>query len=250
MVSTSDYPQSARSAHGSGPAPTLSERVIRLFTSPREAFAMPWPRNLWILPLLIMLGVSTTQSLLLRDIALEAQIDRLSAMDISQAQRDAILDSIESRSTGNVGVLIQTVLGVLFSIGLWYLFPALLYMVGLNFMLGAKLRYGDILGVTMLTALLHGLRELIRLPIMLFNNTLHVYTGPAALADSQHRALLALLQRFDLFDIYRIFLLTIGFAAISGLSAKRTAIPVLAVWVLAGTIMVGVYLSPLREFMP
>ncbi len=251
MVPTSSLrPTEGYLGPGSGPALTLPERIFRLFTSPWEAFARPWPRNIWIVPLLFMLVVSTTQSLLLRDLALDAQVDRVSGMDISQAQKDAILDSIDSGSTSAAGLVIQTVLGVVFSIALWYLLPALLYMLGLSFGLGARLRYAEALGVTMLTALLHGMRELIRLPIMLINNTLHVYTGPAALADPEQRALLALLQRFDLFDIYRIFLLTIGFAAISGLSARRTLIPVLSVWLLASMIFVGAYLSPLRGYMP
>ncbi len=251
MVPTSSHPPTeGYLGPESGPTLTLPERVFRLFTSPWEAFARPWPQNLWVLPLLFMLVVSTTQSILLRDLALETQIDRVSGMDISQAQKDAILDSIDSGSASATGLVTQTLLGVVFSIALWYLLPALLYLLGLSFGLGARLRYAEVLGVTMLTALLHGLRELLRLPIMLSNHTLHVYTGPAALADPEQRALLALLQRFDLFDIYRIFLLTIGFAAISGLSAKRTLIPVLSVWLLASVILVGVYLSPLRGYMP
>jgi hypothetical protein len=164
---------------------------------------------------------------------------------IPEEQREQILLRMEEAYASTGGFLRQSRGGVAGNVILSYLVPALLYLLGLNFVLGARTRFRDVFAVTVFSNLIIVVRDLIRVPLMLMKNSLYVFVSPAAFADPENRALVWALDRFDLFAVYRLLLLTLGLAAVARLAPKRAALPVLLVWLLVSLIGIGFMLSPI-----
>lgn len=233
------------------PGPTLPERLLALATSPARAFRPPLPRSTWVVPLVILLVVQVGHAFFLRDLYLDMQRDRIEESErIPAEQKQAILDGLDKAPASPALQILTAAGSTVAGWAIQFLLPALLYLLGLNFVLGAQLRFRDIFAVTVLSAVVYAVREVIRTPIIAAQGTVHVYTGPAALAAGGDRRLVYGLQMFDLFELYRLYLLTVGFAVVSGLPARRTAFPVVVVWLLFGLVGLGCVMSPLGEFMP
>jgi len=244
-----DQPHSALSQ--ARPSPSVGERILAVFHAPRRAFTPPLTTSAWVVPFVILLALQISQSVLLRDLGMAKARTAIENNDrIPQEQKDRILERMEASGSNPAARALQTVGGAVTNLLLGLLLPTLLYFLGLNFMLGAKTRFMEVFAVVLLAALVLVLRDLLRIPLMLSKQSLDVYTSPAAFVSSGSNITIQALNRFDIFDLYRLFLITIGFSVLTGKPAARTVIPVLIVWVLGWVVFLGCYLSPLGQFMP
>ena len=212
------------------PPPSLLGRFIRLFTSPRTAWTLPLGHRVWIAALIVIADMQLAQGWLLRDLVVEQMTTSMSQNErLTEEQRELILERTARAFSSFGSYLPQGVIGVLWTIGVGFLIPALIYLLGLNFGLGGRAAFSDILAVTAFSGLVTVVRDLIRVPLMLSRESLYVFVSPAALVDPENRALLAALDRFDVFALYRLLLLAVGFSVIAGLRTSRTALLVLLV---------------------
>jgi len=250
-VENRDFPSIPSPPGGPGPAgaeppPSLLERFVRLFTSPVRAWTPPLGRSVWIAALILLAAGQFAQGWLLRDLVREQMLDNIRQSEqMSEAQKDEILGRMEEGYASSGRYLQQILMGVVGSLLVAYLIPAGLYLFGLNFGLGARARFEEVFAVTTFSALVLLVRDLIRIPLMLSRETLYVFVSPAALVDPSNRALVWGLDRLDLFGLYRLLLLALGFAAITRMRATRAAIPVVAVWLLVGLLGIAFMRSPL-----
>jgi hypothetical protein len=237
-------------APGAAPEPTFGQRVLALVSAPRQAFVLPHRMAVWLIPMILMAMLAVTESVLLRDMGLEKAVAKIEHNDnIPQEQKDKILEQMrspEANSRSEVLGPIFAVIGGAASLAV----PALIYLLLLNFVLGGQTRFSHVLGVVCLSSLINLPREILRLPIILSKHTLEVYFSPAAFVGGDGGMAAKLLNRFDLFDLYRLFLLSVGFAVITQMPVKKTAVAVVSLWLLATLAMVGFYLSPLGRFAP
>jgi hypothetical protein len=237
------FPQDSVSPLGAqgGPAPSgpgMGRRLLSLFSAPREAFRLPYRTTTWLIPVIIMACLQTTQVVLLSDIRLATNRARLEASDrIPEEQKTRMLEGMEAGQASSTRTIFSAVGGAVGGF-VTLLVAALIYFLALNFGMGATTRFTQVLTVVALASLVVVLREVLRLPIMLSKESLEVYTSPAALVGSDNLLAVQMLNRFDIFDLYRMFLLTVGFSVLTAKPAGRTCIPVIAVWVL-GTLMVA-----------
>lgn len=226
--------------------PSLATRFARLFTSPRTAFQPPLGRSVWIAALILLAAMQFTQAILLRDITREQVISGIERNDrLGEEQKEAIIAQMETGYDDPGRFALQALWGVIGALLVSYLLVALIYHLALNFGLGARVPYGEILGVVTFSALIFLVRDALRLPLMMSKETLYVFTSPAAFIDPNNRLMLTVLDRFDLFALFRLVLLTFGLASVSGLPPTRTAVPVIVIWVLTGLLVVGFMLSPI-----
>jgi hypothetical protein len=205
---------------------------------------------MWLVPLVALSLLQITQSLLLRDLYMARVRSSIESNEnIPETQKEKVLQGMEESTAEPGREVLQVLSGVA---GFWvvaYLIPAALYLLGLNFVLGGRARFRDVFAVTAFAGLIQIVREAIRIPLILSKASLDVYTGPAALAAGGNNALVAGLNMFDVFELYRLVLLALGFAAITAMPARRTAYPVVIVWLLYGLAGVGCMLSPIGKFM-
>jgi hypothetical protein len=234
-----------------GPAPPgIWQRIVALFSAPRKAFALPWTSSMWTVPLVIVSLAGVTQGVLLRPLSNErARATIENSQRIPEEQKEQMLERIEAGQNSPAG---QIGPPIAILVGTWllaYLLPAVLYLFGLNFVLGARARFWEVFTVTAFSGLILVVREVVRVPVMLAKHSLDVYTSPAALVNPDNTALVYGLNIFDVFDIYRLIVLAIGLAVLTGLPLKRAGFPVLVVWLLYAVAGLGCVLSPLGQFM-
>jgi hypothetical protein len=206
---------------------------------------------MWIAPLVLLSLMQFAQGILLRDLALEnmrAKIERSEL--VPEDQKESILRDLQPGADPPGKVVGQTLFGVATFWVIGFLVPAVLFLVGLNFVLGARASFRPVFTVAAFSGLVLLVRELLRTPIMLARDTVHVHTSPAAFLSEPSAAALAALGSFDVFELYRMVVLTFGLSAVSGVAPRRAAVPVVGVWLLYLLATVGCALSPLGQFMP
>lgn len=228
--------------------PSLPQRFARLFHAPRLAFTPPVAHSVWICALLVLFLVQFAQGWLLHDLTLAEQRSSFERSEsFSDEQREEILKRIDEGYDSPGKIVMSSARNAAAMTALTYLLSAACFLLALNFGFGARASFREVLAVTAFSNLVAVLRELIRTPLMISQETLYVFLSPAAFVNPENRALLAALDRFDVFTLYRLALLTLGFAAITGLSPRRTAVPVLLLWLIVGLLGVAFWLSPIGK---
>ncbi|MCA9757235.1 MAG: YIP1 family protein [Candidatus Eisenbacteria bacterium] len=215
--------------------PNFFDRVGNLFTSPRRAFRSPRRLSFWLIPLLVILVVNVVHGLLLQDLYSEWFLEFAETNTaFSEEQRAAMIEAFEAKADAGTSVttILQSVGGGIGSLGFAFFLVGLFYMLGVNFGLAGSARYLDIVGVLGLSSMAVVLREIITIPLKLSQQTLAIYTGPAAFAPHDGGMLSTVLGFFDIFDIARLVFITIGLSVVGKISTSRTAILVVAFWIL------------------
>ena len=240
---------------GTGPPsspepPSVWQRILALVASPRRAFSLPLHPSVWIAPLVILAAVQVSQSVLLRGLYQEKALAAIENNErIPEEQKQTILERMEAGQKNPTAYIAQTAGGIVVGLGIGLLVPALLYFWGLNFLLGAASRFVEVFTVVVLSSMVLALRDVLLLPLKLTKGSLDVYTSPAAFVTSSNQLVIQALNKFDIFDLYRLFLLVIGFSVVALKPPGRTAIPVLIVWGLGWLLLLGCYMSPVGQFM-
>ena len=222
------YPTSP-SAPPPGVVADLMGRFRRMITSPGEAFQPPLSMWVWLAPLILLSLVAFAQAMLSADLWIA---EGLAASPQGAA---AIADKMaQVRIAMGVGGLVMTWVG--------YLVPALVFWFGLSFVLGGRTAFGPVLAVTAFTGLVLLPRDILLTALRLHAGTLHFYTSPAVLAEPDQKVLIALAEHLDIFALYRLVLLGLGFRSISGLKGKQTGWLVGVLWVLGAGLAAGMTL--------
>lgn len=231
--------------------PSLLSRFLALFSSPRRAFVPPRGRSFWLVPMILTGLVQGTHTFLLTDLYTETQRAAIeSSTQLSEEQRAQILEQLDETHAESGPKIVQTAIGMIAGVAFTLALPAALLMFGINFGVGGAVRFLDALGVLSLTSLIYAIREAILIPLKLSQNTVSIFTGPAAFLDKDAGILYHIATMLDLFDLYRLFLVVIGLSIVGNVSTGRSAAVVLAFWGLFVLIQIGVRLSPLGAFAP
>jgi hypothetical protein len=209
-------------------------RFFKLFYAPRQAFAAPRTSALWIVPMVVLSLLLVTEGTLTRDLTLAKMRTSIeNNTRVPDAQREAMADRMETMMRSPIAQVLSQIGIVIAYWALGFLLPALLYFLGLNFILGASSRFMEVFMVTAFSGLITLPREILRLPIILIKQSIDVYTSPAALVDPSNVSLVLALNKFDLFDLYRTIIMVFGLAVVSSRPPRRTAIVVVIVWILS-----------------
>lgn len=228
--------------------PSIPRRFAYLFHDPRRAWELPLRHSIWIVALVTLSISQLAQSWLLRDLVFEQTRSNLERSErLPEEQREQILRSMEEAYDSPGGFVRQAVAGVAGAALVSYLLPALVYLLGLNFVLGARASFREIFAVTSFSHLILLVRDLIRIPLMLAKGSLYVFVSPAAFVDPENRTLVWLLDRFDLFGLYRLLVVVLGLAIIARIAPKRALGPVVALWLLVTLIGVAFMQSPIGK---
>jgi hypothetical protein len=220
-------------------------RIIGVFFSPTQTFASIAQRPSWLAPLLLMVILGTCVGALMNTKMNWGEYIRHKAEEntrfsqLSEEQKDQALGGqIKFWSTFSygVGVVAVPISALIFSLIYWGAF---------NLFRGAGLRYGQAFGITthaFLPTVVSSILALIILPLKTYGDVdpenVVATSLRAYLPDGAPKALVALGGSLELFWIWFLVLVAIGFAAANPKKIKPGAsfgivFGLWAVWVLA-----------------
>jgi Yip1 domain len=220
-------------------------RIIGVFTSPKQTFASIAERPSWVAPLLLMMVLATCVGTLLNTKMNWGEYIRHKAEEnarfeqLSEERKDqALAGQVKFWSNFSYGVGIVAV-------PLSTLIFALIYFGAFNLFRGAGLRFGQAFAITthaFLPTAISSILALIILPLKTYGDVdpenVVATSLKAYLPESAPKPLLALGGSLELFFIWCLVLVAIGFSAANPKKVKPAAsfgivFGLWAVWVLA-----------------
>jgi hypothetical protein len=220
-------------------------RIIGVFVSPKQTFASIAERPSWVAPLLLMMVLATCVGTLLNTKMNWSEYIRHKAEEnsrfaqMSEEQKDqALVEQVKFWSNFSYGIGIVAV-------PLSTLIFALIYFGAFNLFRGAGVRYGQAFAITahaFLPTAISSILALIILPLKTYGDVdpenVVATSLKAYLPESAPKPLLALGGSLELFFIWCLILVAIGFSAANPRKVKLgTSLGIVfglwAVWVLA-----------------
>ena len=219
-------------------------RVIGVLLSPTKTFQALAAKPTWVVALAVLLLTATVATYLAVDrVDFEEAIrDQLAAQN-RPVPDDAALEQIAGVQKTVSGLVAPIVFGAAF-----YFLAALVFMVALK-LAGSEIGY-----MPTLSTLLHGympgvVKALLTIPVVLGRGEISLQelqsgailkSNLAMFAPEEAGAVvLALLSSVDLFSIWCIVLMTIGFSIVGNISRKSAAVAVVLVWLVGIAVKAG-----------
>jgi hypothetical protein len=194
---------------------TLStgQLLTAIFTNPGEAFKSLSAKPNWIIPVIIILVISLVSGFLMGDITAELTKERIIASEkFTEEMKDQMLAGMEAQANSPL-VYVQMVIGVLVVVLIPVFFVAAIFLLTGNFVLGGQSDYKTMLAVYSWGLMVSVPEAIIKIPMILINKTIHVYTSLALLFDPSESgtALFKFANAIDIFSLWRVALWAIGF---------------------------------------
>ena len=221
-------------------------RVVGVLFSPARIFEAIRERPTWLLALLAVVIISVVGSYLVT-----------SKLDVEEVVRDSIADSGRQLSEEQIeqAIDIQEKLMPIFGIaGPLLFYPAACLLMALIIWVVLKMLGGDFPYKTSFATTVHGMIPngvggLLTIPVAMSRGELgyeEVKTGSILASNLGHfasegtsKAVAAVMNSIDVFSIWSLVLLTIGYAVVARVSRGKAAAVVVGLWVVYILIKVG-----------
>ncbi len=218
----------------------LVKRIIGVFLSPSATFAAVRQRPNWLVPAIIIVLISLGQVHLMKPVIQKEQqtriIEKMEEKGVPQEQIDNTLEKSMKAMNYTIypTVVIVTFINFLIGAAIWF-------FVGRT-ILGADVKYAQMLGVNVYRYFITTLGGLIKLPIILAKQTLNVHFSLATfLPDAQKETFLyKFLAQVEVFNIWSIAVLCIGIAVVTRTDVKKIWPWVVILFVLWYVVSIGV----------
>ncbi len=219
-------------------------RLRLILTDPARAMAMVRERPRWAVGALICLLAVGLMSATTIQITGPEQIDLMKDTKLGQAMSDEQLDEqyarFEEISTGRrIAAGVQAGLGILVTL----LFLSALYHLAAK-ITGGQGGFRHTLGIVCWANIVGlALASLVKIPLVLARgSSMDLSFGPALLVADRGPldALFQVLSLFDLFTVWTVVLVVVGFEQVHGLARGRAAAAVVTIWLLVSLVMIGI----------
>ena len=211
------------------------QRIIGVFTSPQKVFQYLSAKPEFWVPIIIAIIAGVVSSFLVYDIAIDETVANYEQNEnIPDAQRDAIIDNIESRRTGAwryASIFLFPVIGVFFIFAL----VALVYWFIGNVILGGKARFKQIFSAFAYSYLIIAIvGTIVKIPLILSKESIKIHTSLAAFMseEASRTALYRFLDGIDIFTVWMLAVFAIGYAVIYRFSQVKAFVSVFVSWIL------------------
>ncbi len=204
------------------------QRWFGIYFSPTETFESIDRKPDWVVPLLLLSVISALTFILVFPAVRESQIQAImDRQGISYEEAAAMME--------RAGAFLKYVTPVTTFVGVWlvaFLVSGIFFLVN-SYVLGGTSSFKKVLSVYSYTAFAIGVvSAVVRVPLIMAKGTFQVQTSLAAFLseDQSKTALYRLLAKFDLFTIWMVILLIIGFGVIYRFPRSKSAASVLTLW--------------------
>ena len=206
------------------------EKIIGIFTSPRDTFVAIDNRPTWLIPFFIIIVVVVISQFLVMDIAMNDQIEAMKARGLSSEQIQTAQEHMQGPMK-YIGFIIAPV-GILI---VWLILAGILLFTG-NTIMGGKAQFKNVLAIISWSSLIGIVQAALRTYLIISNGTSFGVTTSLAIllptpqVGESKTLLYRLLSRFDIFTIWTLILWIIGLAVVYKFSTKKSATMVLTLW--------------------
>jgi hypothetical protein len=214
--------------------------LYEVLFAPFRVFSAMADKPRWLAALLaVMLVTAAVTAVIMKPIVMPEQMERIARNpDISEEAREQILNRMESPMVFWSGLI-----GALVSQPLVMLIVALAYW-GLFSFLGGQAGFRHMFSATVHGALVTIPASLIKVPLMFAMGTAKVHASLALLLspDAEETFLYRLLAQADLFAVWSLIIMAIGFSVYSGVKRNTSywaTFGLWAAWVLASSALGG-----------
>jgi hypothetical protein len=209
------------------------ERIIGIFTSPRETLEDVSERPNYWLPLIVLAVVALLLAVLLRDIGMEYTLEKMrNNPNITPEQLARTEEGMRQMANSPLRFLnlIFAPIGAIIAV----LVVAGAFMFAGNVIMGGEANFKTIFSVTAWAGFIGVLETIVKTPLRIAQRSLEVTTSLAIILspDAKDSFLYKLLNRFDLFTIWHLVVYTFGIAAIYKFSMGKSATIVVGLWIL------------------
>lgn len=211
------------------------QRVVGMFTQPQKVFQYLKVKPEFWVPIIITIIAGVVSSFLVYDIAINEQVANYEQNEnIPDAQRDAIIDNIESHRQGAwryASIFLFPVIGV-FAI---FALVALVYWFIGNVILGGKARFKQIFSAFAYSYLIIAIvGTIVKIPLILSKESIKIHTSLAAFMseEASRTALYRFLDGIDIFTVWMLAVFAIGYAVIYRFSQVKAFMGVFISWIL------------------
>ncbi len=229
----------------SKPEPRLGlfGRIINVYFSPSKTFRSLEVSPDWLTPLIVSLVLMGTVMFFLNDVIQQEQI---AAAKTAIMKNDRIPDNQKEEVIEQQAVMMKkfwifgVVIGVIMLIGAYFL-GGLAVWLGGNMALGKGPGYITALSVFGYASLVDMIATIVKLPLMVMNETMRVDSGLGILVSREETrsVLYTFLSSFDLFTFWQLALMIIGFSLIYKAPVRKSAVFILIMWLIWVLIKTG-----------
>ncbi len=214
--------------------------ATKVLTDPNSAFEQIARSPSWLFPIVLSLIVSFSFMFYTQDIQIEYQKKAILESDrIPDEQKDTALENLEQPS-----FFMHTVMpsvGIVISVFAVPAFLATVFMFFGNFVFGGSASFSTLFAVSAWGGLVGVVEALIKLPLVVINHSLEIYTSLALLFDpaDSKTLLFQLANAVDIFALWKIFVFGAAFGAVYKLSAAKSYGTVTALYVIYSLVAIG-----------
>lgn len=206
-----------------------------VFFSPVQAFeAFKQKPNLWV-PLILVIVLAGAAGYFTADQAAKDQYEMLKTSTLPDAIKDQMRQDAQNPSK------IGAAIGPGIAVPLIGIVSALLAWFFGGFLFGGKAKFVQIWGAGLLAGIIPVVGGLLRIPLAISKGTAQVSIGPAALL--QQTDYISVMRFFlffaDVFAIWSLAVLSIGYSVIFGISRGKGAATAVLTWLIMTIVFVG-----------
>jgi len=211
-------------------------RLFNVFVSPRETFEAVRERPAWVVPFIIIILITAGTTYFMTPLTADMQKDLIeNRMENMGASDEQIEDALE-RAEGNQ---IAGVIGGAVSVAIMLIVGGLIWLFVSNTILGGEATFGQMMGVNVYRYFIMLVGLLIKLPIMLSQQTINIHFSLAKLfmdEASMNTFLYKFLANIELFNLWSIAVLIVGIATVIRVNISK-------VWPWAAVLFLIYYLA-------
>ncbi len=213
-------------------------KIIALFWEPSAAFKPLAVKSGWldvIIPLVLVILTSVASMPYITPLAIEDQKDRIAQSErLSDEQKAMYYDRIDQQ----VNSPRTFIIGPIFLIVRTAAVAAILLFVG-NFLFGGEVKYKSMLAVSAYGSLVDIVATGVKVPLMLSQQTVRIYTGPAILLQDDSTFIFRFFTNLDLFVLWKVFVLAIGVGVIAKIKTNKTFWAIFTCWLIYCLVVAG-----------
>lgn len=195
-----------------------------IFTSPSRVFKNLAHYPTWLAPTILMLVLALVSGYLMRDLGMQAQKERIMQSErIPEERKELILDRMDEQSGSPIQIVMMVVGIIVYIFASYAIVAGLLLFTG-NVILGGSSSFKHMLSVYAWGSLVGIPEAIIKVPLALAKNSIHVYTSLAILFDTSEAetTLFKIANAVDIFAIWRVALWAIGFGIVYKFSQGKS----------------------------
>ncbi|MFH1212712.1 MAG: YIP1 family protein [Candidatus Neomarinimicrobiota bacterium] len=213
-------------------------KITATFWEPSVTFRALQVKSGWldiVVPLILIVLVSLASTPYVTPLALDEQKARIEKSErLSDEQKTVAIERIDNQKDS----IRLYIMGPVFLVLRTVVVAAVLIFIG-NFLLGGEVKYKTSLAITAYASLVDIVASAVKVPLILAQQTIQVYTGPAIFLQDDSTFLFRLFTNLDIFVFWKVVIISIGIGIVAKKKTNKAFWAVFACWLVYCLVVAG-----------